>query len=176
MRRARRVGASCRTRRPRTPGRCATVPGSRGRLGASPLYGCGDLHVAHHSEFLPHAILNGLADRRIFLEELLGVLAPLTKTLPAEGEPRTTLLDDPLFDSQVEQIAFARDAFAVHHVEFRLAEGRRHLVLHHLHPRAASDDLVAVLDAGNAADIDPDRRVELERAAAGGRLRIAEHD
>jgi hypothetical protein len=37
-------------------------------------------------------------------------------------------------------------------------------------------DHVAVLDGGNAADIDAHRGVELERAAAGGGLGVAEHD
>ena len=35
---------------------------------------------------------------------------------------------------------------------------------------------VAVLDARDAADVDADRRVELQRAAAGRRFGIAEHD
>ena len=41
-----------------------------------------------------------------------------------------------LLDRQVEQIAFARNAFAVNDVEFSFAEGCGHFVLHHLHLRA----------------------------------------
>ena len=81
-----------------------------------------------------------------------------------------------LSTAEIEQIARARDAFAVHHVELGFAERRRDLVLHDLHAGAAADDDVAVLDAGDAADVDADRRVELQRAAAGRGFRIAEHD
>ena len=81
-----------------------------------------------------------------------------------------------LSTAEVEQVARLRDALAVHHVELGLAEGRRDLVLHDLHARAPADDDVAVLDAGDAADVHADRRVELQRAAAGRRFRIAEHD
>jgi hypothetical protein len=70
---------------------------------------------------------------------------------------------------------FLRDPLAVHHVELRLAERRRDLVLHDLHARAAADDLVAVLDGADAPDVDAHRRVELQRAAAGRGLRVAEH-
>ena len=38
--------------------------------------------------------------------------------------------------ADVEQIAFARDAFAVENVELRLAERRGHLVLDDLHAGA----------------------------------------
>ena len=116
-----------------------------------------------------------LADVRVVLEELLGVLAPLAEPLAAVGEPRAALLDDPLVDGEVEQVARARDALAVHDVELGFAERRRDLVLDDLHARAAADDGVAVLDAGDAADVHAHRRVELQRAAAGRRFRVAEH-
>ena len=41
---------------------------------------------------------------------------------------------------------------------------------------ARADDAVAFLDGLNAADIDADRGIELERAAAGGGFGVAEHD
>ena len=69
-----------------------------------------------------------------------------------------------------------RDPFAVHHVELGLAERRRHLVLHHLDPRPAADHGVAVLDARDAADVHPDRGIELQRPPAGRGFGIAEHD
>ena len=68
----------------------------------------------------------------------------------------------------------ARDAFAVVDVELGLAEGRGHLVLDDLDLGARADDDVAVLERRDAADVDADRRVELERAAAGRRLGVAE--
>jgi len=99
------------------------------------------------------------ADFDVVLQELLGVLAPLSEALAAIREPGSALFHDPLFDRQIQQVALARDPFAVHDVELRFAEWWRHLVLHDLDARAAADDLIAVLDAGDAPDVDADRRV-----------------
>src|SRR6185436_5288794 len=122
------------------------------------------------------AIFDRPGDVRVFLQELLRVFAALAQALAAVREPRAGLFDDSLVDADVEQIAPLRDALAVHHVELRLAEGRGDLILDDLHARAPADDDVAVLDAGDAADVDADRGIELQRAAAGGRFRVAEHD
>jgi hypothetical protein len=62
------------------------------------------------------------------------------------------------------------DALAVHDVELDLAERRRDLVLDDLHAGLVADDLVALLDRADAADVEADRGVELQRVAAGGRL------
>src|SRR5262249_54358342 len=102
--------------------------------------------------------------------------ASLSEALAAEREPRPALLDDLLVDREIEQIPLARDPLAVHHVELRFAEWRRDLVLDDLHPRAPADDDITVLDRATAADIVPARGVELQRAAAGGRFGVAEHD
>ena len=56
-----------------------------------------------------------------------------------------------------------------------LLEGRGALVLHDLDPGAVAHDLDPVLDGLDAADVEAHRRVELERPAAGGGLRRAEH-
>src|SRR5262245_33622644 len=132
--------------------------------------------VADETELAADAVFDGAADIRVLLEELLRVLAALAQTLAAVREPRARLLDDPLVDREIDEIAGARDAFTVHHVELGLAERWRDLVLHHLDPRATADHGVAVLDARDAADVEPDRRVELERAPARGRFGVAEHD
>ena len=50
------------------------------------------------------------------------------------------------------------------------------LVLDDLDLDPVADRLGAVLDRLDPADVEPDRGVELQRAAAGGRLRVAEHD
>ncbi|MNC85105.1 hypothetical protein D3C83_06820 [compost metagenome] len=107
---------------------------------------------------------------------MLRVLASLAEPLAGECEPGAALVDDPLLDREIQQIALARDPLAVHHVEFRLAEWRRDLVLHDLDPRAPPDHLVAILDAGDAPDVDADRRIELQRPTAGRCLGVAEHD
>jgi nicotinamide-nucleotide amidase len=57
-----------------------------------------------------------------------------------------------------------RDSLSVHDVELGLLERRRHLVLHHLDLGAVADDVVAVLERGDASDVDAHGRVELQRA------------
>src|SRR6266571_2901575 len=46
-----------------------------------------------------------------------------------------------------DDLALAADALAVDDVELGSLEGRRDLVLHHLHRGLAADDLFALLDA-----------------------------
>src|SRR5262245_44242741 len=134
-----------------------------------------DVGLANHPQFAPNSLLDGFADIRVVLEKLLGVLAALAQTLAAISKPRARFFDDPLVHGEVDEIARARDALAVHDVELGFPERRGDLVLHDLHARAAADDGVTVLDARDAADVETHRRVELQRAAAGGRLRVAEH-
>src|SRR5690606_240924 len=91
------------------------------------------------------------------------------------GVPGAGLLDDALADAEVDDLAFAGDARAVHDLELRLAEGRGHLVLHDLDTGHVADDFLAALDGADAAYVEPHGGVELERVAAGGGLRVAEH-
>src|SRR5690242_5136915 len=103
----------------------------------------------------------------MLLEELFGVLAALADALALPGEPRATLLEDVVLGGQIEHVAFAADALAVHDVELDLAEWRRQLVLHHLHARAVADHFLAVLERAHAADVHAHAGIELERIAAG---------
>ena len=64
---------------------------------------------------------------------------------------------------------------AVLDVELGLAERRRDLVLDDLHAHPVADRLGALLEGLDAADVEPLRRIELERAAARLGLRRAEH-
>src|SRR3546814_1579612 len=45
-----------------------------------------------------------------------------------------------------------------------------------LDPGLVADDVVAILDRADAADVEPDAGIEFQRVAAGRRPRIAEHD
>src|ERR1051326_8321879 len=135
-----------------------------------------DFRIAHETELAPHAIFDGPGDVGVLFQELLRVFAALAQALAAIGEPRAAFLDDALVDADVDQVAVARHALAIHHVELRLAERRRDLVLHDFHARAPADDHVAVLDARDAPDVDAHRRIELQRAPARRRFGIAEHD
>src|SRR5712692_3711634 len=133
------------------------------------------LDLASHAQLTADAVVDRLVDFGVLLQELLGVLPALAEPLASVREPRAALFDDALLDAQIQQVACSGDAFAVHHVELGLAEGRRDLVLHHLQARKPADDHVAVLYARDAADVHPHRRVELQRAAARSGFRIAEH-
>src|SRR5262245_36628052 len=128
------------------------------------------------SEFLADAIFNRLVDIGILAQELLRVLATLAKSLTGVREPCAALFDDALVDRKIQKVASLGNAFAVHDVEFGFAERWRDFVLHHFHARAAADDLIAVFDRRDATDVEPHRRVELERTAARGCFRVAEHD
>src|SRR3974390_2665254 len=108
-----------------------------------------------------------LADIRVVLEELLGVFAALSDAVALVAEPRTRLLHQVHVDRQVEEVAFMRDAFAVHNVELGLAEGRSGLVLHDLDLRTIADNLIALFDGADAANIDAHRGVDFQRAPPG---------
>ena len=117
-----------------------------------------------------------VGDLGMVAQELLGVLAALADALAVDAVPGARLLHHADLGAEVDQLADLADALAVHDVELDLAERRRHLVLDHLHPRLVADDLVAVLDRADAADFQADGGVELQRVAARGGLRVAEHD
>src|SRR3954468_24332679 len=105
-----------------------------------------------------------------------GVLPPLAQALFVEAEVRPGLLDDLPLEPGLEDRPFPGNARAVNDVELGLLERRRDLVLHDLHSDAVADRLDAFLERLDTADVEPDRRVELQRPAARGRLRRAEHD
>jgi hypothetical protein len=67
------------------------------------------------------------------------------------------------------------DALVVHDVELGHPERWGDLVLDHLDPGAAADDVGALLDLLDAANVEPNRRVELQGPAARRRLGAAEH-
>src|SRR5262249_14609927 len=104
------------------------------------------------------------------------VLATLAQALVLEAEVRAGLLDDLPLEPGVEHGAFPRDPEPVEDVELRLLERRRDLVLRDLHAHAIADRLDALLERLDPANVEAHRGVELERAAARGRLRVAEHD
>src|ERR1017187_7954522 len=160
--------------------RCLLAPGgwfgSRMRCGFC--IGRRGLRLVLHrdqAERLAYVGLDLRGDVLVFLQELLGVLPALADAFALVAEPRTRLLHQVSSDRQVEQVAFARDTFAIHHVELGFAERRCGLVLHDFYPGARAHHLVAILDGANSADIDAHRRVKLQRAPAGCGFRVAEH-
>src|SRR5215471_18309967 len=108
-------------------------------------------------------------------QELARVLLALPDPVALVAEPGARLLDDVLLHAEVDDLAFARDADAVEDLEFRGLERRRDLVLDDLDACLAADDLFALLDRADTADVEPHGRVELQRVAAGRGLGVAEH-
>src|SRR5262249_55629199 len=83
---------------------------------------------------------------RVACLPLLGVFPSLPDTLVLEAVPGARLLDEVLIDRGVEHGARLGHALAVEHVELRLAERRRQLVLHDLHLGSHADRLRPLLD------------------------------
>src|SRR3974390_1902765 len=98
---------------------------------------------------LAHFGLQLLADICIVLEELLGVFAALADAVALVAEPRTRLL---------HQVHVHRH---VHEGEFGRAERSGGLVLHDLDLGAIADNLIALFDGADAANVDAHRGVEL---------------
>jgi hypothetical protein len=126
------------------------------------------LLAQHGFEFFANVLM--------FLEELAGVFAALAHALAAEADPRAALFQDAAVDAEIDEVAFARNAFAVNNVELGFAEGRGDFIFHNFGASARADDPVAFLDGLNAANIDAHGGVKLQGAAAGGGFGIAEHD
>src|SRR5205814_2334375 len=104
------------------------------------------------------------------------VLPALAEPLVAEAEVRARFRHHLAIEPRVEHGAFPGNPRAVDDVEFGLLERGRDLVLDDLDADAVAVGLDAFLERLDPADVEPDRRVELQRAAARGRLRVPEHD
>src|SRR5581483_896809 len=111
----------------------------------------------------------------VFFQVGLGVFAPLTDPRLTVRVPRAALTDDVAFERDVEDRAHLADAVSVGDVELRLTERRRDLVLDDFNARTRTDDLLPDLDLLELAHVQPDRRVEFERAAARRRFGASEH-
>src|SRR5437764_1052708 len=128
-----------------------------------------------HSQRALHIILYLLKDYWLILQSLLRVLTTLAESLALVREPRTALFNYAIVRREIEQVAFLRNAFAVHDVEFAFTEWRRDFILRDFHLRAIAHDTIAVLDRADAANVETKRRIEFQRAAAASSLRTAEH-
>src|ERR671918_928480 len=163
------------------------------RLSGGPLLGCRPVGLAFgvrlrrrygrqcrsgrlHAKRLVDLALDLARDIRVLAQVALHVVAALAQALVAVGEERAGLLDDPVLDPEVEDAALARDSGAVLDVELGLPERRGDLVLDDLDPNPVPNRLGALLEGLDTADIEPLRRVELERATAGLRFRGSKKD
>src|SRR4029077_18215913 len=79
-----------------------------------------DLHLFAQRDF------EFVADVLVFAEEQASVFAALAHALGVIADPGAALFEQALVDAQVDEVAFARNAFAVDDVEFGFAERRGH--------------------------------------------------
>lgn len=105
---------------------------------------------------------------------ILDIVSALTEAVLVIREPRAALMDNIIFDGEVEYFANLGYALAVHDIELSLFEGRSDLILDYLSPCARADELVAgAFELLYLADIDTDRSIELQRTTAGCDLGVA---
>src|SRR5258708_2072302 len=109
-------------------------------------------------------------------KELSSVFTGLADALAPKTKPGSALFENALYCSPVEKIAFPRDAFAIHQIDFGFTEGRCKLVLYDLDLSAVAPDFIPVLDGGSTAYLHPHARIKLEGAASGSGFGIPEHD
>src|SRR4029077_4461625 len=120
-------------------------------------------------------LLDLVGQVRVVPQEVASVLLTLTELVALVGVPGARLAYDALLHAEVDQAALAADPGAVEDVELGHLERRGHLVLHDLDAGPGADRVGTVLERLDPAYVQPDRGVELERLAAAGRLRAAEH-
>src|SRR6478735_103016 len=113
---------------------------------------------------------------RVVAQEAAGVLHALAQLVAIVGEPGARLFDQAVLDTHVDDAALTGNALAVDDVELGDFEGRGHLVLDDFGLGAVADGIGALFQGLDAADVDADGGVELQRLTTGGGFRGAEED
>src|SRR4051794_10425997 len=122
------------------------------------------------AELLLDLLLDLVGEVGVVTQEGADVLLTLAELVALVRVPGAGLADEALLDPGVDEAALAAEAGAPQEVELGLLERRGHLVLDDLDAHPAADRLGALLEGLDAADVEPDRRVELQRPATGGDL------
>ena len=81
----------------------------------------------------------------IIYQQLLNRVAALPKFSGIIAEPATTFLNNTHFHAHIDDLTGFGNSFAIDHVKFGLAEGRRHFVFNHFHLYAVTNGLVTIL-------------------------------
>ncbi len=111
----------------------------------------------------------------IFFEFFANVIKTGAKAFAFETITGAGFGDNTSFEASVHHVGFIRNSFAVHNVEFGLAERRGDLVFDDFGFDAGADNLITLFNLGNAANVDADGGVKFKSFAAGGGFGIAKH-
>src|SRR5579871_902476 len=85
--------------------------------------GCGVSVWARDFEFFAQSVFQFFANVRVFFEKDAGVFAALAHAFTAKADPRAGLFKNALVHAEVDEVAFAGNAFAVENVELGFTEG-----------------------------------------------------
>src|SRR5207253_1783737 len=107
--------------------------------------------------------------------KLPGILSSLSHSFSFIGEPSAALLDDSLFDAQVDEITFLGNSRPVQDVELSFPKGRSHFVLYDFDFGATAGYFVAVFDRSHASYVDTNRCIKLKCPPTRGSFWVAEH-
>ena len=104
------------------------------------------------------------------------IVFSLPDPFPIIAIPRTGLLNDFGFRSQIEDLTFTGSPLSIKNIKIGFLERRSCFVLDDLDTCFAADYLIAGFDRSCPADIQADRRIELQCIPPRRRFRITEHD
>src|SRR5437763_1563491 len=111
----------------------------------------------------------------MLVKEIPGVVSTLAQPRLAIVEIGARSGNEPASSGDVQQVTRAANPLAVDHIELGRLKWRCDFVLDDLDLRAGAGLLRADFDGVASSDLEPHRRPEFERAAAGGGLRVAVH-
>jgi len=115
---------------------------------------------------------------------LFRLFATLSERVFAMAEVSASLFDDAEADSRIQDVSFLGDALGVKDIELRLAERGSDLVFHDFDACFISHDLLGIAgfpnrflqDLVDAADIEAQGAVELQRISSGRRFGVSDTD
>src|SRR5215469_10994994 len=146
-----------------------------GEVQAHTLLGLG-VQPGTDAQLLLDLLLDLVGQIRVVAQEVPGVLLALTELVALVGVPGAGLAHDALLDAEVDEPAFTANPDSIQNVKFCDLEWRTYLVLHDLHAGPVSDGVSAVLQRLDPPNVQPDRRVELQRLPTGGGFGRSEHN
>ena len=92
------------------------------------------------------------------------------------GVPGATLFEKTVLDPQIDELPDRGDPLIEGNVKLRLSERGSHLVLDDLHPHPVAQDMIALLDGLDPANVEALRGIELQGISSGRCFGVAEHD